>query len=88
MPRARHIAEPAETETETETEIPAGGEQASIPDEEPAAQSEVGAPSLFVAVTSAMGAVNVRRGEVAVEGAEILSTHGNLFKPLPITYKA
>ena len=45
-------------------------------------------PALFIAKGSCMGAANIRPGEVAVEGANILTTHGHLFKPLVITYHA
>lgn len=44
---------------------------------------------LFIAKTAAVGdGLAIRPGEVAVEGAEILRTHGHLFKPLEITYHA
>ena len=44
---------------------------------------------LFVVQTSASGPVGeLRRGQVAEEGAAILKTHGHLFAPLKITYKA
>jgi hypothetical protein len=81
MPRQRTPAEQA-------AEDPAPAVEQTGETEEPIVQAEAENPPLFIAVTSAMGAVNVRRGEVAVQGAEILRTHPSLFKPLAITYKA
>lgn len=70
----------------------AQGAAAAAPAPKPAAAAKkppekVKEPKLFVVKTSAMGAVNVRRGEVAIEGAQILRTHPSLFAPLEITYR-
>lgn len=55
---------------------------------QPTTKAAPEAPKLFVARVSALGATTIRKGEVAVDGASILATHGHLFDPLPITYLA
>ena len=82
MPRNRAEPQPLE---------PQGAPEPLEPEPEPepeAKQAAAETQNLFVATTSTIGAVNVRRGEIAVEGAAILRTHPHLFKPLEIAYKA